>query len=117
MKSQFFLAAKVFWIITGFITTFILFTVFVIPESIILNVTPECQQKKQTGVECPTCGLSRGFAHISNGDIEKANKLNGASLFLFSVFSFNSTVFLIYGIKSLYINHIAKIKSNKKTWV
>jgi hypothetical protein len=108
MITQFLLAARVFWIITGFITTFILITVFTVPSNIILNVTPECQQKKETGVECATCGLSRGFTHISSGDIESANKLNRSSIIVFAAFSLNSVFFFIYGIRKLYINHNIK---------
>lgn len=46
-----------------------------------------CVYKESTGMDCPTCGLTRSFHHILIGNIDEAMKLNIMSIRLFSFFA------------------------------
>jgi hypothetical protein len=47
----------------------------------------QCVYKKNTGLECPTCGLTRAFHLILTGDFKAALQLNPISLQLFTFFA------------------------------
>jgi hypothetical protein len=42
-----------------------------------------CQFKNLTGVDCPGCGLSRGFIHLAHGDFVGAWQFNPAAALVF----------------------------------
>lgn len=42
-----------------------------------------CQFKNLTGIDCPGCGLSRGFIHLAHGDFAGAWKFNPAAALVF----------------------------------
>lgn len=114
MKSQFFLAIKLCWIIFGTMSSLTIISVYILPENIIMHLTPVCQQKKITGMDCPTCGLSRGFMNISNGNIEEAIELNKSSLIIFSLFILNSFFFFSFLFYKIYFKFIILRKSDNK---
>ncbi|MGG9971762.1 DUF2752 domain-containing protein [Ferruginibacter sp. SUN002] len=50
------------------------------------NHAVNCVYRQATGLDCPTCGLTRSFHHLLIGNIKEATQLNGLSLQLFAFF-------------------------------
>lgn len=53
-------------------------------ESGRVRLSPPCEYKATHGEPCPTCGLTRGFAALSHGEIHDALAHNRWSLFLYA---------------------------------
>ena len=49
-------------------------------------LTPQCPTKRLMGRDCPTCGMSRGFASIAHGRLRDAWRYNRASPVAFAGF-------------------------------
>jgi hypothetical protein len=52
-------------------------------ESGRIRLSPPCEYKAKHGEPCPTCGLTRGFAALSHGQVEEALRHNPWSLALY----------------------------------
>lgn len=53
-------------------------------ESGRVRLSPPCEYKATHGEPCPTCGLTRGFAALSHGDLHDALAHNRWSLLLYA---------------------------------
>ncbi len=57
-------------------------------ESGRIRLSPPCQYKATHGEACPTCGLTRGFALLSHGELQRAAGQNRWSLAVYVGFWF-----------------------------
>lgn len=73
-----------------------------------MNNTPLCENKLNGGYDCLMCGMTHAFDSIGSFDFESASEYNKASIPLFSLFAFNSAVFLIQSFRKIF-----KKKGNK----
>jgi hypothetical protein len=53
-------------------------------ESGRVRLSPPCEYRATHGAPCPTCGLTRGFAALSHGDLHDALAHNRWSPFLYA---------------------------------
>jgi len=94
-KNEIRAALKIVWIIySALVLIVILITLF--SSGTLLEFSPVCISKSLYGEECFMCGMTRAFAEISAGNFQKAGILNKLSLYLFSVMTFNSVIFILY---------------------
>jgi hypothetical protein len=84
------------WIIISIITSLIILFPFFTDKQTVLQNTPTCISKSQFNIECSLCGMTRAFVEISNGNFDKAYKLNQGSYYLYISFLLNFTSFIIY---------------------
>ncbi len=49
---------------------------------------PSCRFRSWTGLDCPTCGLTRSFVSIAHGDLSAALGFNPVSPLVFAAFLF-----------------------------
>jgi hypothetical protein len=49
-----------------------------------LSLPSICQFRNITGIDCPGCGLSRGFIHLAHGDLAGAWRFNPAAALVFA---------------------------------
>jgi len=49
---------------------------------------PSCRFRSWTGLDCPSCGLTRAFVSIANGDFAAALRFNPVSPLVFLAFLF-----------------------------
>ncbi|GEM_PF-1892182 len=75
-------ALKIIWILSGFISLIIIFTVLFIQPNFIFDKISTCEYKLY-GKECFLCGTTRAFYSIKELNIQKAYELNKFSPFLF----------------------------------
>jgi len=61
----------------------------------LLNVNFSCQYKQLFGVECRSCGVTRGLKECLKFDFIKANRFNNQSIFYFATFIFQFLLRLI----------------------
>ena len=64
------------------------------------KIMPECAIKRHTTIDCPSCGLTRGFYTVFDGHVLggfKYNVLTYPAIALFLVLLVNSLLYLIKG--------------------
>ena len=87
-------ALKIIWLLSGFISIVILFTVlFVHPNFVFQNIST-CEYKL-LNKECFLCGTTRAFYKIKEFNIRKAYELNKFSPVLFSMMIKNILIITI----------------------
>ena len=87
-------ALKIIWLLSGFISIVILFTVlFVHPNFVFQNIST-CEYKL-LNKECFLCGTTRAFYKIKEFNIRKAYELNKFSPVLFSMMITNILIITI----------------------
>ena len=91
-------AFKIVWIIYSALVLLVL-VITVFSAGTLLDISPVCLSKSLNGEECLMCGMTRAFVEISEGNIINAYILNKLSIFLFSVMSLNSILFILYTVK------------------
>ncbi|MFM7629902.1 MAG: DUF2752 domain-containing protein [Algoriphagus sp.] len=59
-------------------------------ETLIYSYTPTCLFKSYLNIECLSCGMTRSFMNIANGNFKEAYEFNklGIPLFIVSSISF-----------------------------
>jgi hypothetical protein len=76
----------------------ILLTSFIVPPGDLeggkIRLLPPCENKLKFGIDCPTCGMTRGFCSISHLEFRKALKYNRLSFALYVWFLFCNTLFI-----------------------
>lgn len=110
MKSALRSVWKNVWIFYSTMIAALLFALMLIPREQLLNNTPVCESLASTGNECFACGMTRGFASISEVDIDGANSANKGSVYVFGIFVLNTLIFGSY--ITIYINK--KIQQYRK---
>lgn len=84
------------WGIVSFLAITTVIAPFFLDKQTILENTPICFSKSQLNIECISCGITRAFIEISNGNLMSAHKLNKSSLIIYSCFTLNFCVFILY---------------------
>jgi hypothetical protein len=92
------------WIVISVSTFLILLIPFIAEKDFILSNTPDCIIKKTTGANCVSCGMTKAFVDISEGNLRSASVHNKFSPFVYSVFILNFIFFVSYSIKKFLIN-------------
>jgi hypothetical protein len=69
-----------------------------------------CYYDKKFGVPCPTCGLTRSFIMIIDGNINGAKQMNKNSIPIFCFFSFQ--LFMRIG-SGIYLSKVKQFSVNK----
>lgn len=91
-------ALKIVWIIYSALVLLVL-VINVFSAGTLHDISPVCLSKSLNGEECVMCGMTRAFVEISEGNIINAYILNKLSIFLFSVMSLNSILFILFTVK------------------
>ena len=89
-------ALLIVWLIVSTITLLTIFLPFVLPESTISRITPDCEWKVKYQKSCALCGMTSGFIHVARGAFSRASASNRFSPFLFAFFSLNQLFVLVY---------------------
>ena len=97
-KKEIRAAFKIVWIIYSAIALLVI-AITVFSAGTLHEISPVCLSKSLNGEECFMCGMTRAFVEISEGNIINAYILNKLSIFLFSVMSLNSILFILYIVK------------------
>ena len=97
-KKEIRAAFKIVWIIYSAIALLVI-AITVFSAGTLHEISPVCLSKSLNGEECLMCGMTRAFVEISEGNIINAYILNKLSIFLFSVMSLNSILFILYTVK------------------
>ena len=97
-KKEIRAAFKIVWIIYSAIALLVI-AITVFSAGTLHEISPVCLSKSLYGEECFMCGMTRAFVEISEGNIINAYILNKLSIFLFSVMSLNSILFILYTVK------------------
>lgn len=97
-KKEIRAAFKIVWIIYSAIALLVI-AITVFSAGTLHEISPVCLSKSLNGEECFMCGMTRAFIEISEGNIINAYILNKLSIFLFSVMSLNSILFILYTVK------------------
>lgn len=97
-KKEIRAAFKIVWIIYSAIALLVI-AITVFSAGTLHEISPVCLSKSLNGEECFMCGMTRAFVEISEGNIINAYILNKLSIFLFSVMSLNSILFILYTVK------------------
>ena len=97
-KKEIRAAFKIVWIIYSAIALLVI-AITVFSAGTLHEISPVCLSKSLNGEECFMCGITRAFVEISEGNIINAYILNKLSIFLFSVMSLNSILFILYTVK------------------
>ena len=97
-KKEIRAAFKIVWIIYSAIALLVI-AITVFSAGTLHEIFPVCLSKSLYGEECFMCGMTRAFVEISTGNILNAYILNKLSIFLFSVMSLNSILFILYTVK------------------
>jgi hypothetical protein len=98
---------------SGLFLFFILFGNSLI--SILGNIPHFCLIDKIFGIECPVCGITRGFCELSSGNLINGYNFNATSILIASFFIFQIPLRIISIIKKNYtekINSISKYFSH-----
>jgi hypothetical protein len=75
------------------------------------NHAVQCVYKEAIGIDCVTCGLTRGFHHILAGEFKKTYQLNPLSLQLFLFFAIELIIrFSLIGIPAVKNNTMKLVK-------
>ncbi len=82
-------AIFIVWIILSGIILITIATPFLFSTETINTFVPKCEWKEKYNKECSLCGMTRSFILISKGEIDKANKTNKFSLYLYLLFVIN----------------------------
>lgn len=94
-------AAGAAWLVVSAIVLVILLTPFVLPESVIVQLSPVCESKARGEPPCPLCGMTTAFLLISDARLGEAHQANGASVLLYAAFVLNELfAFLFLGCTS-----------------
>ena len=97
-KKEIRAAFKIVWIIYSAIALLVI-AITVFSAGTLHEISPVCLSKSLNGEECFMCGMTRAFVEISEGNIINAYILNKLSIFLFSVMSLNSILFILFTVK------------------
>lgn len=97
--KQFKCAIFVVWIILSGVIFFILVAPFLFTVKTINVTSPKCEWKVKYNRECALCGMTRGFIHISHGDLIEASISNKFSIYLYFLFVVNDVVAMYVLIK------------------
>lgn len=97
-KKEIRAALKIVWIVYSALVLLVL-VITVFSAGTLYDISPVCLNKSLNGEECFMCGMTRAFVEISEGNIINAYILNKLSIFLFSVMSLNSILFILYTVK------------------
>ena len=87
-------ALKIIWILSGFISALILFTVLFVQPNFVFENIPTCDYKL-SNKECFLCGTTRAFLKMKEFEIQKAYELNKFSPILFSAIVTNILIIAI----------------------
>ena len=69
---------------------------FVLSESTIARLTPQCESKRLYGHPCALCGTTTGFIAIAHGEWSAAARSNSLAIPLFAAFSLNTAAGVTY---------------------
>jgi len=94
--KEFIKSISMVWQITSYSIIILLIMIFVLNESTLLSISPQCISQINYGKPCALCGMTRAFTEISRFDFAKAYQLNSLSLILISIFLINSFILLYY---------------------
>lgn len=86
-----------------FFATALLISFVVTPEDLESGrvvLSPACSFQRWSGLECPTCGLTRAFAALSHGQVARAFDYNRGSVLVYLVF-WIATLFLAHSLAQL----------------
>ena len=97
-KQEIRAAFKIVWIIFSALALLVIVITAFSAETL-HEISPVCLSKSLYGEECFMCGMTRAFVEISEGNFINAYILNKLSIFLFSVMSLNSILFILYTVK------------------
>lgn len=83
------LAFVIVWLVLSAMILGVLASPFLFSQETIESVSPVCVWKAKFNRECPGCGLTRSFLHLSAGRVGDAFEANRAGPFLYFVFVLN----------------------------
>ena len=94
-KKEILAALKIVWMIYSALVLFVI-VVTVFSSGTLHEISPVCLSKSLYGEECFMCGMTRAFVEISEGNFHNAVILNKLSLYIFSVMTLNSVIFILF---------------------
>ena len=89
MRSDVRLAFLIVWLLLSAVVLGILAAPFLLSDDAIARASPVCVWKAKFSRECPGCGLTRSFLHVSAGRVPDAFAANRAGPILYAAFVAN----------------------------
>jgi hypothetical protein len=94
-RDQIKVAAWWVWAILSLVFAITLAASAILPEGLVMRLTPVCERKARTGLECPLCGMTHAFLSISRARFRTASNQNAGSLPLYAALFFNEGLFVL----------------------
>jgi hypothetical protein len=96
------IAIHAVWVILSLLIITFLVILFLVPDMVLLKMSPTCVSVTMLHKECAFCGMTRAFISISHGELKQAMEFNRISSCLFFAFVGNTMTFLFYFSKKLW---------------
>lgn len=76
---------------------------------VINRALPEtCAMYSRLGIDCPGCGLTRSFIHLSHGNVSAAWQLNAVGVFLYGFIILQLVLAVLHLLASLQVTTISR---------
>ena len=92
------------WLLISAIILLVIIAPYIFSEKAILSMSEKLKSEHPDGKSCSLCGMTRAFIAISEGDFDKALKLNHLSVWLYLMLCFEDVLMALFIMQWLYKN-------------